>query len=128
MTTDPISNFITKLRNASRGRRGEVAVRSSRLIKTIAEILAAKKFLRDFEEIKNEDKSVELRIFFRTDREPLEVKRVSKPGQRIYLGRGQIPRVRNGLGIAVISTSQGVMTGEDARAKKVGGEFLFTIY
>lgn len=128
MLTDPIAQFLTKLKNASRGRRGEVVMQSSKLIRALTELLAAKRFIDRFEEGEDKNQRPELKIFLRADREPLEVKRVSKPGQRIYVGFQGVRRVRNGLGIAIVSTSQGIMGGEEARAKKIGGEYLCEIY
>lgn len=124
---DIISNFLTRLRNASHARRRNVTVRSSRMLKFIADVLAAKRFIESAEELSGEGKK-ELSITLRTDREPLSLKRVSKSGQRIYVGHDEIRQVRNGLGIAIISTSKGLMTGEEARQKKLGGEYICEIY
>lgn len=124
---DIISNFLTRLRNASHARRRHLTVRSSRMLKSIAEILATKHFIESAEESSNEGKK-ELSITFRTDREPLNLKRVSKSGQRIYVGYDEIRRIRNGLGIAIISTSHGLMIGEEARQQKLGGEYICEVY
>lgn len=129
MLTDPIADFLTRIRNASRARRHELTVNSSRLIKSIAGVLAAKRFIAGMEEGEAPNSAhKELRIMLRTDREPLELKRMSKPGQRIYLGYTEIPRVRNGLGLGIISTSRGVLTGEEARKEKLGGEYICEVY
>lgn len=127
MVTDPIAEFLTHIRNASHARRRDLTVRSSKLISAIAEVMLKKGFIEDVEKV-TFGKSSELKITLKTDRGPVELKRISKPGQRIYVATDDIRRVRNGLGIAVISTSQGVMTGDEARAKKVGGEFICEIY
>lgn len=127
MLTDPISDFLTRIRNASRARRKELTVRSSGIIKSMADVLIRKRFIEGMEEAP-EEKTFELKIILRTDRDPLDLKRISKPGQRIYVGCKDIKRVRNGLGVALISTSQGVMTGEDARRAKLGGEYLCEVF
>lgn len=127
MLTDPIANFLNQLRNTSHARKRELIVRSSGIIKAMADVLMQKRFIETMEEMKS-DKIQELKIVLRKDREPLEVKRVSKPGQRIYVGYQGLKRVRNGLGIALISTSQGVLSNEEARQKKIGGEYLCEVY
>lgn len=127
MFTDPISDFLTRMRNASRARRKELKLRSSRLLKSIADVLVQKRFI-EAADVETIEKRTELKIVLRTDREPLELKRMSKPGQRMYVGFEDIKRVRNGLGISIISTSQGVMSGDEARKAKLGGEYLCEIY
>ncbi|MEK7523449.1 MAG: 30S ribosomal protein S8 [Patescibacteria group bacterium] len=127
MLTDPISDFLTRIRNASSARRHELTVRSSRMIKAIAQVLMDKHFLEKVEEVAIE-KTKELHIVLRAEGEPLQLKRVSKPGQRIYVGWDKIKRVKNGQGIAIISTSRGILPGEEARKQKVGGEFLCEVY
>lgn len=127
MFTDPISDFLTRMRNASRARRKELTLRSSRLLKSIADVLVQKRFI-EAADVDTTEKRTELKIALRTDREPLELKRMSKPGQRMYVGFEDIKRVRNGLGISIISTSQGVMSGDEARKAKLGGEYLCQVY
>lgn len=129
MFTDPIADFLTRLRNAGSARRSYATVRASRMIKAIADVLAARGFIESVEEIQSEDaKNKELKINLKGDREPLELKRVSKPGQRIYIGHEDIKRVKSGLGLAVLSTSLGIISGEEAKKKKVGGEYLCEIF
>lgn len=129
MLTDPIADFLTRIRNASRARNRELDVKYSNLRKSIATVLREKRFVESFEEVKNDkSETTGLRIVLRIDREPLELKRVSKPGQRIYVGYKDIKRVKNGLGIGLISTSHGILTDAQAREKKVGGEYMCEIY
>lgn len=128
MLTDPIADLLTRIRNASHARRRSLTVRSSKMKKAIAEVLAAKRFVESVEEVKGAEKYADLQISLRTDRDPLELKRISKPGQRIYVGHDEIPRVRNGLGMALISTSHGVMPGDQATKEKLGGEFICKVY
>jgi len=98
------------------------------MLKSIAEILVAKRFIESVREEQSENNRKELLITLRTDREPLHLKRVSKPGQRIYVGYNEIKRIRNGLGAAIISTSHGLMIGEEAKQQKLGGEYICEIY
>ena len=127
MHTDPVADFLTKLRNASRAGHAVLRTRSSNLIKAIADVLVKKHFLESAAE---EDAGAvrELTVAFIPDREALNLKRMSKPGQRLYVGHKDIKRVRNGLGIALISTSHGVITDEEARSQKIGGEYICEVY
>lgn len=127
MLTDSIADFLTRLRNANRARKDRVTVRSSRMGKAITQILADKQFIEKFEET-TRDNVKELTIIFKTGRNPLELKRISKPGQRIYIGHQNIKRVRNGLGIGIISTSQGLKPDAEAKKLKIGGEYICEIY
>lgn len=127
MLTDPIADFFTRLRNASHARRGECTVRPSRMVKALADLLTAKRFIEGYEE-QEEGNAKKLAIRLRTDRDPLELKRISKPGQRIYVGHNEIKRVRNGLGMSVISTSRGILSGDDAKKEKLGGEYICDVY
>jgi small subunit ribosomal protein S8 len=128
MYTDSISDFLTRIRNASHARRRDFTIQSSRMLKSIAEILAAKRIIESVNEQESENHRKELRITLRTDREPLQLKRVSKPGQRIYVVYDKIKRIRNGLGASIISTSHGLMIGEEAKQKKLGGEYICDVY
>ena len=129
MVTDPISDFLTRLRNASRVQKKEMAVPASKIIKAIAKILMEKYFIENFTEYPAvRGKYAYLTIALRTDQPPLQLKQISKPGQRLYIGYKDIKRIRSGLGIALISTSRGVLTGEESRKQKIGGEYLCEIY
>lgn len=132
MLTDRIADLLTRLHNASMARHRELTLPSSNLLKAIATVLMKKRFIVAMEEstVKNKKGSElrELRIVLRTDREPLEVKRVSKPGQRIYVSHDEIKRVRSGFGIGIFSTSKGILSDEEARKAKTGGEYLCEIY
>jgi small subunit ribosomal protein S8 len=128
--TDTISDFLTRIRNASAARHKSVDVPSSNLKVAIAEILKDQGYIQDFS--KSEDGkqgvlSLKLRYYYG---QPVirEIQRVSKPGRRIYAAVDRLPRVRNGLGIAIISTPRGVMTDKKARSENVGGEVLCTIW
>lgn len=128
--TDTIADFLTRIRNASAAKHKSVDVPASNLKLAIAEILKDQGFIQDFS--KSEDGkqgvlSVKLRYYYG---QPVirEIHRVSKPGRRIYAPVERLPRVRNGLGIAIISTPRGVMTDKQARRENVGGEVLCTIW
>lgn len=127
MITDPISNFLTRLRNASGSRRNRLTLHSSNMLKAITKIMADRGFIEKFEENKNGN-IAELTITLSPSHGQLSLKRISKPGQRIYRNRDEIKRVRNGLGIGIFSTSSGVVTDKECREKKIGGEYICEIY
>ena len=124
--SDPISDMLTRIRNAQTVGHAEVAMPASRLKSAIAKVLKDEGYIEDFAVREDGAKSV-LRIGLKyyAGRPVIErLERVSKPGLRVYRGRDDIPRVMNGLGVAIVSTSRGVMTDRKARADGVGGEVL----
>jgi small subunit ribosomal protein S8 len=128
--TDTISDFLTRIRNAGMAKHKTVDIPCSRIKLGIAEILKEQGYVSDFEKINDDVQGVirvQLRYF---NREPAfrKLTRISKPGRRVYSPADQLPRVKNGLGIAIISTSRGVMTDKEARKQNVGGEVLCTIW
>ena len=128
--TDTVSDFLTRIRNAGQARHKETEVPASKLKLAIAKIMKEQGYISDYEFIEDSLQGkikVTLRYF---KREPAikELKKISKPGRRIYAPAGRLPRVKNGLGIAIISTSKGVMTDKQARVNNVGGEILCTIW
>ncbi len=127
--TDPIADMLTRIRNAGIARHQQVAMPSSRLREAIAKILEEEGFIQDYEILPGKVGSTLLmRLKYTRDRRPEPVitglLRVSKPGRRTYYSKQEIPRVRSGLGIAILSTSKGVMTGKEARRQGLGGEVL----
>jgi small subunit ribosomal protein S8 len=128
---DPISDLLTRIRNSSMARHRYVDVQWSVLTQSIAQLLKNESFIDHFL-VKNEDGKSQMRIFLRytADREPLirGLTRQSKPGRRRYVGYAEIPKVFNGLGISIVSTSQGVLLGSEARHRKVGGELLCYVW
>ncbi len=128
--SDTIADFLTRIRNASAAKHKTLDVPSSKLKVAIAEILKDQGFIADYS-LRSEGAQptleVKLRYYYG---EPVirEIKRVSKPGRRVYAGVGELPRVRNGLGVAIISTPRGVMSDKQARRENVGGEILCTIW
>ena len=125
--SDPIADMLTRIRNAVMARHDTVLIPASRMKLSIARVLRAEGFIGDYEVLKSKTHRV-IKIHLRyTDRNrPVlsELERVSKPGLRVYVGWKEIPRVRAGLGIAVVSTSKGVMTGHKAWRQGIGGELL----
>ena len=129
-TTDPVADYLTRLRNAIRARHKRVDVPASNLKREISKILASEKFIAGYSEIKDEKQGV-LRIVLKyTDgtNAITGLTRISKPGLRVYKPSSELPRVLNGLGIAIVSTSRGLMTEKDARVQKVGGEVLCQVW
>jgi small subunit ribosomal protein S8 len=128
---DPIADMLTRIRNACMVRHTTVAMPSSKMKVAIAEILKREGFIRDFkiEEGQPFD-TIQITLKYTSDRRPVitGLKRVSKPGLRIYTGRADIPRVRNGLGLSILSTPKGVMAGHEAWQEHVGGEVLCYIW
>ncbi|AYF92352.1 30S ribosomal protein S8 [Apilactobacillus bombintestini] len=129
--TDPIADFLTRIRNANMVRHESVEVPASKMKKNIAEILKREGFVRDVEYV-DDDKQGVIRVFLKygknNERVISGLKRISKPGLRSYVKSDSIPKVLNGLGIAIISTSEGVITDKEARAKKIGGEVLAYVW
>ena len=129
--TDPIADMLTRIRNANMVRHEKLEVPASNIKKEIAEILKREGFVRDVEYIDDNKQGI-IRIFLKygknNERVITGLKRISKPGLRVYAKTDEIPKVLNGLGIALISTSQGVLTDKEARAKKVGGEILAYVW
>jgi small subunit ribosomal protein S8 len=129
--TDPVADMLTRIRNASSARHEKCLVPRSRLKVRIAEVLKEEGFIKDF--LVHEDGpqgAITILLKYSADREPAisDIKRVSKPGLRRYVPTGSIPRVLNGMGIAILSTSKGVMADREARKQKVGGELICTVW
>ncbi|WP_125570985.1 30S ribosomal protein S8 [Lacticaseibacillus songhuajiangensis] len=129
--TDPIADYLTRIRNANMVRHESLVVPSSKMKIALSEIMKSEGFIRDYELIED-DKQGEIRIFLKygmnNERVISGLKRISKPGLRTYVKADAVPKVLNGLGIAIISTSTGVMTDKEARAKNVGGEVLAYVW
>jgi small subunit ribosomal protein S8 len=129
--TNPIADLLTRIRNANMVRHEKLEVPASNLKKEIAEILKREGFVRDVEYIEDNKQGI-IRIFLKygssNERVITGLKRISKPGLRVYAKATEVPRVLNGLGIALVSTSQGVVTDKEARAKQLGGEVLAYVW
>lgn len=129
--TDPIADMLTRIRNANVVRHEIVEIPASNVKREIAEILKREGFIRDAEYIEDTKQGI-IRVFLKygpnNERVITGLKRISKPGLRVYAKTEEVPRVLGGLGIAIISTSQGVLTDKEARNKKTGGEVLAYIW
>ena len=128
MMTDPIADMLTRIRNASAVRQAEVMVPYSQLKSKIADVLKSEGFIAD---VRADEGNKMLTLSLRyIDAQPVitSIKRISRPGCRIYRGFQELPRVRQGLGFLVLSTSVGLLTDQQARQKKMGGELLFEVY
>ena len=130
MVTDPIADMLTRVRNANQMRYKEVEVPASKMKNEIARILKAEGFIVDYKVKKNNIQDILVLSLKYVDKERVitGLKRISKPGLRVYVKAEEVPSVLNGLGIAVISTSKGVMTDKEARANSLGGEVLAYIW
>ena len=130
-TTDPIADMLTRIRNASAAKHKTVDVPASKIKKAIADILYNEGYIKSVEEIANENQGI-LRIALKYDENGAKViagiKRISKPGLRVYASAEKLPKVLNGLGIALISTSKGIKTDKEARKENLGGEVLAYIW
>jgi small subunit ribosomal protein S8 len=129
--TDPIGDMLTRIRNASSARHEKVLVPKSGLKVRIAEVLREEGFIKDF--VVHQDGvqgAITIVLKYSADREPAisDIKRVSKPGLRRYVPTDSIPKVLNGMGIAILSTSKGVLVDREARKQKVGGELICTVW
>jgi small subunit ribosomal protein S8 len=129
--TDPIADYLTRIRNATRAKHRKVDIPASNLKKQITRILQEEAYINNHVFIEDGKQGV-IRVYLKYDDNDNSVieglKRVSKPGYRRYVGKHSIPRVINNLGISVLTTSKGVMTGQDARKNGVGGEILFFVW
>lgn len=129
--TDPISDFLTQIRNASRAGRPHVTVPGSKAALRITEILKEEGFIENFKSAQDGVKQfIRIHLKYGRSKQPMirSVLRVSRPGLRYYVNREEIPRVLGGLGIAILSTSKGVMTDRKARTQKIGGELLCKVW
>lgn len=132
--SDPIADMLTRMRNAIMRQHANVVMPHSKVKEAVAEVLKAEGYIADFKVLPEHPQSV-LRIDLkyvgdrRNQRSVItELKRISKPGRRVYVNRDEIPWVLQGIGVAVLTTSKGVMTGKQARRDNVGGEVLCTVY
>ncbi len=129
--TDPIADFLTRIRNANSVNHEKVEIPASNIKKKMAEILKEEGFIKDIEYIEDGKQGV-LRLYLKYGPNKQKVitgiKRISKPGLRVYVGKDELPKVLGGLGIAIISTSRGVMTDKEARKNGLGGEVICYVW
>lgn len=128
---DPIADMLTRIRNAGMARQHETSMPSTKILVAIAKILQQEGYIEGFHVEERRPVSVlkiELKYGSNRSHAIREVKRVSKPGLRVYAGKTELPQVRSGLGISIVSTSQGVLSGREARHRGIGGEVLCTVW
>jgi small subunit ribosomal protein S8 len=128
---DPISDMLTRIRNAGMAQKTDTSMPATKILIAIAKILKSEGYIVDFEVIeKRPQDQLVVKLSYGPDKRHTirEIKRVSKPGLRVYAGKNEIPRVKSGLGIAIVSTPEGVLSGYEARRLGVGGEVLCTVW
>jgi len=128
--TDPIADFLTRIRNASRAKKIVVDIPSSGMKKNLAEILKRQKFIDDYLIVEDKKQNI-IKVHLKYSKGIPAIgglKRISKPGLRVYKNAGDLPRVMNGLGMAVISTSKGLLTDKEAKKESIGGEVVCYIW
>lgn len=131
MMTDPIADFLTQIRNASTAKKDKIRIPRSKIKVQLAQILAAEGYIKAFAEV-DEGPQGFVEVVLKYDNAGTGIitgiKRVSKPGLRVYVSKDRIPKVLNGLGVAILTTSRGLMTDRDARAQSVGGEVICSVW
>ena len=131
--TDPVADFLTRLRNAAKAQHYDVSVQSSRLKQEVARILKEQGYIDDWEvgpAASGPGEELRVVLKYTEQRKPVitGIQRVSRPGQRTYVDHSSIPRIQGGMGTTIISTSRGVMTGHDARREGIGGEVVAKVW
>lgn len=127
--TDPISDMLTRIRNANRALLPDVIVPHSKMKESLASIFKREGYISDFAVEGKLPKTIKVKLKYQGKKSVIEgLRRISTPGLRRYVGADEIPRVRGGLGVAVVSTSEGVMTGNQARKKNIGGELICYVW
>jgi small subunit ribosomal protein S8 len=129
--TDPLADMFTRIRNGSKAKFEKVDIPSSKMKREIAKILKEEGFVKNFKVVTDEDQHEVIRIFLRYDvnrKELIHIRRISKPGRRVYVGKDDIPSVMSGLGFSILSTPKGILTDKSARKADVGGEVLCSIW
>ena len=129
--TDPIADFLTRIRNANKATKKTVEIPASNMKKAVAEILKQEGFIKNWEFVEDTKQGV-LRVYLKYGENKQQVisgiKRISKPGLRVHVGKDDVPQVLNGLGVAILTTSKGVMTDRQARTAGVGGEIICYVW
>ena len=131
MHTDPIADFLTRIRNGLRADHDEVAMPASTFKAELARILSEQGYIDGFEvEPARVGRTLRVRLKYTEDRKPVisGIERLSRPGRREYVAAGEVPKIQGGMGTAIVSTSKGVMTGHDARREGVGGELVARVW
>ena len=129
--TDPLADMFTRIRNGSKANFDKVDVPSSKLKREVAKILKEEGFIKNFKVVTEDDSNEMIRIFLKYDQNRkgiIHIRRVSKPGRRVYVGSERIPSVMSGLGISILSTPKGILADKSARKANVGGEVLCSVW
>lgn len=129
--TDPIADFLTRIRNGQKARFDKVDIPASRMKASLARLLKEEGYIKNFKVLKDNKQGIlRIQLKYAEGRDGVitGLKRLSKPSCRVYVGHGDIPRVLNGMGISILSTSKGIMTDRQARKEHIGGELLCTIW
>ena len=129
--TDPIANMIAAVKNGQLAEKSSVNIPASKLKKSILKVLADEGYVAGFEDTKDENGHPSLKVFLKYhEGQPVirQIQRISRPGRRVYAQIGKMPKVHNGLGIIIVSTSKGVMSDFDARQASIGGELLCSVF
>ena len=129
--TDPLADMFTRIRNGSKANFEKVDVPSSKLKREVEKILKEEGFIKNFKVVAEDHQNEVIRIFLKYDANRkgiIRIKRISKPGRRVYVGSGSIPAVMSGLGISILSTPKGILTDKSARKANVGGEVLCQVW
>ncbi len=127
MHSDPIADLLTRIRNAVRAHKTELSIPHSKIKESILDILKKNKFIEQFKVEKTEN-FPEIIVSLSEGKEKMQLRRISKPGQRIYINYQDLKPVKNGLGITIVSTSKGLLTGKEAKKQKVGGELICEVH
>ena len=130
MMTDPIADLLTRIRNAALARHDRTEVPASKMKKAVAEILKSEGFIADVRDSEGDPRSLTIVLKYGRDRTSAidGIKRISRPGRRVYVRHDRIPRVLSGMGVAILSTSRGIMSDKEARRQKVGGELICEVW
>ncbi len=132
MVTDPIANMLTQIRNASNAKHPFTVTAASKQKERLLEVLKGEGFIDSYESFEDGDSKpmIKVRLSYCSDGAPVvkELHRLSRPGKRLYVGKDEIPAFRSGLGVVVVSTSQGVLTDRDARKRGLGGELICSVF
>lgn len=130
MMTDPIADMLTRIRNASAVGKTEVVLPYSKLKFEIAKLLEREGYIKGVEKTKNKFDEILIKLRYHKNKKSYisQIKRISKPGRRVYAGKDELPIVLDNIGIAIISTSKGIITNKEAKKKKLGGEIICEIY
>ena len=130
--TDPIADMLTRIRNGNKARFKNVSVYMSQMNTNIARVLKTTRYIHNYEAVKDENGRAMLKVTLKYPDAKhtviIDIKRVSKPGRRVYVSADKIPKVLNGFGISILSTSRGIMTDQEARESNVGGEVLCKVW